>query len=300
MYRMVSKEFKDALIEVLFLLIFIGIDFLLVVLLAFFFGGGAEKKEFFDKIVFYLAVGTIGAVLIVAFKLSEPIIKSDRKLRNKVGWVNAVFHDPEDGIVDLSKHSFFNNPFKLYFGSLIFFSIFSFIMLTGFQTAFSDIPKFEIQQITKTAEIVLNVEPSALAETLMVGWFIGLLIGFFKFLVWKKNLPEWSYFFFSIVIIGVMGVLWLSYHNARYGSDEVASLFTLFFGMGGALLTVLTGSLLPWLAWHQTNNLFVIMGLVLSKEINIVVTAVIIIFSVLVFGIIMVSTLKSKGEVTAS
>ena len=173
-------------------------------------------------------------------------------------------------------------------------------MLVGFQTAFSDIPKFEIQQITKTAEIVLNVEPSALAETLMVGWFIGLLIGFFKFLVWKKNLPEWSYFFFSIVIIGVMGVLWLSYHNARYGSDEVASLFTLFFGMGGALLTVLTGSLLPWLAWHQTNNLFVIMGLVLSKEINIVVTAVIIIFSVLVFGIIMVSTLKSKGEVTAS
>ena len=180
---MVSKEFKDALIEVLFLLIFIGIDFLLVVLLAFFFGGGAEKKEFFDKIVFYLAVGTIGAVLIVAFKLSEPIIKSDRKLRNKVGWVNAVFHDPEDGIVDLSKHSFFNNPFKLYFGSLIFFSIFSFIMLTGFQTAFSDIPKFEIQQITKTAEVVLNVEPAALAETLMVGWFIGLLIGFFKFLV---------------------------------------------------------------------------------------------------------------------
>lgn len=287
----INKYQKEAIIESFAIASVSVYVFLLVTLLAYLFGGGVEKEAYGKVLNFYLPIGAIGLIFMTISKLAEGFLGNDKKYR----YINATWHDPEqEGLPFLSSLGFVRSPFKLYLG----FFLLSMLLLFGFvntQQSFAGIYGSVFpQQVSTFANVILNVEPGVLAETLMIGSTYSLLIGFFKWVTIKYKVLNGTYWAFAyLVIVPLTGFLWLAYHNARYGSDNVASGFTLFFGLAGALLTVTFGSVLPFLALHHVNNLFLAMATFVNNDLRIVY--VIILFIILLF-VFIISLLRNPSK----
>ena len=49
----------------------------------------------------------------------------------------------------------------------------------------------------------------------------------------------------------------MGYHSIVYGNDEAALTSTFVFGLIGSASVILIGSIIPWIVFHQINNLVV-------------------------------------------
>ena len=284
---MVGDDFRKTLNEIAALWFFFGVVFLGFSLLAFFLGRGAESAEFSKVLFLYFGIGLSGGIILTVAKVYE--------YYNPGSWFQSSFHDPDEGVQVITRYRLFRNPVLLFFFFFSFFFLIGLLVFATKQTAFADIPQFQFQQISRSAEIILNVEPAATSETFMIGVFVSFLLGGVRrIVIGRFGMPRWVSLFVSFfLVVPVIGLLWLGYHNFVYGNDEVASLYTLIFGLGGGLLSVVFGSLLPWLAWHEVNNLIVASMKFLSGNESIILFGSLAFVSVVFIGL---SVFIFKGE----
>ena len=185
---------------------------------------------------------------------------------------------------------------------LIFGTIGLFQAINAFQ--FVGTPTLGVlsQQITPISEVIFISEPAATTETLSIIFFFCLFLGEFAWLISKFRLSEGVsktiYFTIASLLTLLIGFFWaFGFHRIVYGNDEAALFATFIFGTVGALLTILTGTIIYFYVWHFMNNAFVKMAeLFIGNEDFVFITSAILvgIFILWISGEIVVHQLKKK------
>jgi hypothetical protein len=124
---------------------------------------------------------------------------------------------------------------------------FSAVKLNRFFTA---IP----QQIASSSKVWADSAFPALAETVLFAIPYSLIV-FWLEKKFKKSSPVLFWILALVVLPFVFGFLWMGFHNAVYGSDDVALVSTYVFGVIGTFLTMAFRSLIPFATVHFVSNL---------------------------------------------
>lgn len=228
------------------------------------------------KATLYYGLGGIALICVLALAV----------LSVKFKWAIAYLFEP-------SLSLFGDTPFEKYitvrrvihFGILLGL-ILSYVSIIT-QTSFVALPSIE-QQVTATGQIILSAEPAASSETLVMVAVISLLVGLSVWFIDKYDLPEITLKLFLFLICVLNAGIWTAFHLARYGASETNLGGTAFFGFFGSLMTVLSGSPLPWYIWHVFLNIFVKMKEIFSSELaqNVILGIIIFYVIALVIGFI--------------
>ena len=151
---------------------------------------------------------------------------------------------------------------------------------------FTILPQTQFQ-VTETAKVLFSSEPVSSGETdlfifLVISAQAGLILWFVK----KLKLPVFAYFMFLLLfIVPLVAIEWIGMHRIIYGALEDKLLAVGVFGAVGTLITILTGSFIPWWAIHFTNNLFGgIKESVGSNELIVVYTLFSLVILVVIWG----------------
>lgn len=224
------------------LTIFSAFSGLFLPLLGLFLFKAVENATFFDKAQFYYAVLATSGVAIIALGIL------DRK--ENISLFIFSFKESylyQNGVTFFSKWSN-----VVHFSIILGLSLALFSVTT--QTFFINLPSTEFQ-VTETGMLILATEPASTAETFFIGVFILSII----YTLLKRYLKKYQFYnkiILDLVTVISVGLIWVAIHYARYSTQETNLVATFFFGMLGAGMTVLTGSVLPWYSWHFFGNLF--------------------------------------------
>ena len=173
---------------------------------------------------------------------------------------------------------FFNRfgSFQLFHLSVIIFGFLGLVSSTVRNQAFTEFAQLG-QQFTEAASIIFSTLMIPIAENL--SWHAILLVVVIFWGLWARtaNLGEtnfqvitWFIWFIGGALLGVAN------HLLRYSASD-SSLVTVgvFWGIGG-LLTVMTGSFIPFWIMHVMNNLFFDLKRLLGGSDAFLTTAIII------------------------
>lgn len=252
--------------------------------LALFFFGGYEIADYIQKVQFYYALGIFSLVALIMLSVGEYLASTNKKIYERWGWMKAITYDPDMSIVSEIKfvRNILSRPFLLAnIGIIIFLIIGIFSVVTN--TFFASSPE---QQVTETGTLVIATEPAASAETLFFAVIASLMLGAIKWYGAIKGLGKGFYIFMGLFgFCPAFTLSWIAYHYVRYGAQESKLLATASFGLGGALLILITGTVLLWYIWHFFNNLLQKANELFSSDIVaiVVVVAVIVYIFVNVF-----------------
>ena len=251
--------------------------------------GGIEIELALDKVQLYYGLALFGIGGLIAGRIAQMISKSGRKAYEKIGWAGSFIHNPDDGFLPTIEKGFdkplswIRDPKKLILISFIFFSLFALMGIFA-NIWFTGIP--EEFQITNTAKLGLAVNPASDGETFAYIALIGFAFFYLKYLFKKNKYPMWLFWFLIfLIIIPLFGLAGTIYHSYRYGSDIVTMVQVFVFFTLGGIITVLTGSLIPFAIWHQTNNFFQKATQLFSSDTMIVFTLLFFMF-LIIFTII--------------
>lgn len=280
---MENRELNETIVALIIMIVMAGI----VTLTAGLTGGGFESAEFKSIFTFYAPILAFSVIGIFLLRLGE---------QNNSSKYFAFIHDPEKGFFE--NIGIVKNPYTLIGICLVIFTVIGLIgaLTNTFFVATPQAFTIPSQQISTASELLFGVEPSATTETalfllIMFGLMSLAKLTLFKNIDFKKN--KGMYFVAIFVLSLIIGLIWMSYHSIRYGSIETSLLFTFFFGFFGALLTLSTGSIIPWWIWHFENNLFFQANRMFSDDRIIVFTILALV--IIVVPIILISLLKKKG-----
>lgn len=277
---------RRELLEISWLIIYVGI---VVGIFSLFFGfgaGGFERSEILAKNNFYIPYGIIFLLVIVAEKVIGMIMFG----RKGYAHDGALIHDPEQS--PLGGFKVFNRPILLVSISVIVFFALGWFASTQ-NTFFSDIPKYE-QQFTVGADLFFSVYPAAPSETLgaiaLIG-LVGLVLGWFTY---KGKINPFVFFALFLILSTIVSMSYgIINHYARYGDSEVAITNVAFFWALGGFLTALTGSAIPFLIMHDVNNFFYRLSKLFASDIVNFIAGIVLAIMVVLF-IILFIRLKNK------
>jgi len=260
---------------------------------------GIEISMAMDKVQLYYGLASFGLVGLVAGKVAQILSKNKSKSLSTLKWFGSFIHDPDDGLIANVEKAFnkkinwIRNPVRLTIISIIFFSFISLFSIIS-NTWFCGLP--EEFQVTNTAKIGLAVNPASDAETFIFVFLVGLAFFSLRYFFLKNRYPMWAFWLIMLtIIIPILGLGGMGYHSYRYGSDIVSLLNVfIFFSLGG-YLTVLFGSIIPFLVWHQANNLFQKASELFSSS-TVFVFSVMILFFLLLVYMLIIRLKKQKGD----
>lgn len=114
------------------------------------------------------------------------------------------------------------------------------------------------QQFTLTDSVIYNSSLIPAAENLGAAFFWALIFFFWRNFCRKRNVPKWSFVLVTVILaILVFMTYGVINHQLRYQFDEVAiQNVMIIWGVGG-VITVMTGSFIPFWVLHTVNNIFV-------------------------------------------
>jgi hypothetical protein len=216
---------------------------------------GGQETELI-KSIFYYATGGGALLGLLSLSTLNSFVNKGILPRKKWGWLNVLIYEPKDTIFyDLGgvwrKFIKFNNIF--HFAILLSLSLSLFSAVT--QTSFVSLPLTEFQA-TETGLLILNTEPAATTETVLLLVLVSLFYGMIVWLKWKFNLP-WYAVFLLILVFSFLGMaVWTGIHFARYGAEETKLIATATFGFVGTFITLVTGTIIIWYFWHFFGNFF--------------------------------------------
>ena len=160
---------------------------------------------------------------------------------------------------------FFKSPAKLGLVCLGIFTIFGLYAAINHQTYIG------VGTLQHQFSFVSNLLYSSLlvppAENLGAAFFyaFGVLIFIICALIWKWQKATYNTItiIYAVLSFGVFG--WLN-HLARYGGSDIAVFSVIVFWAVGGLLTVSSGSFIPFWILHLINNLFFSLGSKFSND----------------------------------
>lgn len=212
---------------------------------------GFDDPAILSQFYFYtIAIASFSIGILIVWFVGT-LIKDDEKYGNSVSFFSS-------GEIPAIKTNFFQNPLKLFLLSSIIFTVFGVFTIFTNQTYFVTGVMTLKQQFTPLTNILFSAALVPIAENLGVAFLWAMFMLSFRYFAKKRNISPGVFMFlcilFSIFIFGLYGFL---NHILRYGTSTVASLkVAMSWGIFGGLLTVLTGSFIPFWVWHLTNNLF--------------------------------------------
>lgn len=276
----IRSEIKEVLLYIFLVVFFaIGIPLLLG------FTGLAFEEEFVQgksltfgsyltNFVIYNPFLIVAIFLIIYPLMSLFVLKRGDDPINKkpLSWIRVftvhyIFNPEQGGLWKLSeslgyegKKNFMKwslNPLRVFIVSIVLFGIYGLFLINNPQIAISGVPQLQVQQITPASEIAFGSLVPAFAENGFLLFFAFLFFGIAIYIAGRFKLGWGGYFMMAFFISILMGAFWMGLHLITYSNSEASLLATFIFGFFGTLLTVLTGTFIPFLIWHIMNNAFI-------------------------------------------
>ena len=297
---MAYNDYKD-IIDLLILLLIIGIIQITLPIFALTLGRGGEEAFNLLKSSLYWGLIISGMILFAILKVAEFLSKKFPKINEKIGWMGTYIHDYEKAPLPYVKgFKWLRNPLKTLIVFIPIFMIFGVFTVYN-NTFFSEtpIPKSEFQQITPLGETVLSVEPSGGEIWNPINLLIGLPSSIFIWLARRNKISNFTAYtlIFATSLI-LYPLAWVGYHKLIYGSSEVALRYSLFFGFITALITILTGSIIPAWIFKDMSNLYKYFNVRYADESILFATIIFIIFYSIIVSFIWLLLRKRKQAYT--
>ena len=252
------------------------------------FKGGLSESARWQYFIYYIIFPSAALVGIISLFIMElVIIKGDNLYGNSL-----AFNDSGSDI-HLSKYfDFMKSPFKLFFISIILFGILG-IYISVSEQSFIGVGSLP-QQFTATDNLIFSTLLVTISENLGVAfWFALTIFG----LRWAARKYNWSRggFIFSLYISSLITFLiyGLVNHFSRYGGSDISLQSVGMFWILGGILTMITGSFIPFWVAHMSNNFFLDLRQILSNE---QIITFVIIFEIILIIIFAFIQLKSRKK----
>lgn len=156
------------------------------------------------------------------------------------------------------------SPFQLYLLSLIFFS-FIFLIINGLGGGAGTEVRFLPQQFTKTDNIVFSLLFIVISENILILAISSIILLLFQFFLVRFNLDSAEYIFWNYVVFaGTHGVIAWILHQTVYAGSQIGGIVVFFFWVVVGILNLATGVPYPGIAFHQNNNLPLLMAIIFS------------------------------------
>lgn len=239
---------KNRILGFLYLIIVLIFVFYLPVLIGFV-AGGFDTQAVINQQALYNGFAFLGLFFVcTAFVISEIIKKGDEK------YGDSIFFSSPGEFPSSRFFKRFTNV-QLFHITLIFTLILGLFANQVRNQSFTGIPIIS-QQFTETGSVLFTTFLVPAAEGIFFAGIIAFLIFGFRYLARKYNWSKENFRYISgTMIVFIAGLFGLALHLLRYGADEYALFVVLGFWLVGALLTVISGSFIPFWVLHITNNL---------------------------------------------
>lgn len=245
---------------------------------------GFEVKEIFDQYVFYAVNGGIFLLGLLSIYVAS-LITGDEKFGTSV-----AFNSP--GESPAIEGDFFKSPWRLILFSIMLFSLLG-IASTVSNTTFTGVGKLA-QQFTVTDNIMFSSLLVPIAENIDLAFFIALIIFIIRSIAKKNDWSKTNFILFTATAVTIISSLYgVANHLLRYQGQEVAIIVVAFFWAIGGLMTILTGSFIPFWIMHVSNNLFFMLRQSFSSESALTIAVVLSVISFILFAL---TFLKKKSQ----
>ena len=235
---------------------------------------GSLLVTFIIYIVF--TVATFALILfpiasIITLKEGEDPATKPNPTWFRIFTVSYLF-SPENGLLYKMFESFGfskeRNPMRFTFNflrvvalSILVFWLLGIVQVINPSLQFTGVPSLHAQQVTVTSDVLFVSLIPAWSETMTLLFILFLILGCFAYLTSKyvkdKNNALIYYFALSIFIgCTITALIWGGLHRIVYGSSDIALVSTLVFGFVGSLLTIASGTFIPFWVWHLFNNVY--------------------------------------------
>jgi len=242
--------------------------------------GGFDSDIILQQYLFYAGPGIgflVGILLIIMYAMT--IKEGDAKYGNSVGFASPG----ESPALPFFKR--FSN-FQLGLLSFILFAIsgiFSFVLRP--QTTFTGLTILE-QQFTEVASVLFSSGLIPAAENLGAAFLIAVSFLVIRHIHRKYKASESSFKIIMLTIVPILvGVYGFINHLLRYSGSDTSLITVFIFWTIGGLITVVTGSFIPFLMMHVVNNAIFDIQRFFSSETMLTVIVTIVIFLSVVYYI---------------
>lgn len=248
---------NTAVNTVVFLLL--AVFWWVIIFYIFFFKSYGAEFVTSQKSQYYLPLGIVALLITIGFDIGGDFIKKGI-LKGRVKVWGYVGNEMTPDFIQRSKY--WSKPHRFLLWSLLVFFIIGGIMVYTQGSVLAEANSATPQVVTvKTggvvAEALTHVSPAVLTETLVVGLMISmmyLIISIFTDAIGANKDVK----IILLAIFGTLAIGWFSryWHSNVYGTQAGAlNYVTLLFAFG-ALVTIITGSLIVFDISHIINNFF--------------------------------------------
>lgn len=113
------------------------------------------------------------------------------------------------------------------------------------------------QQFTPIDSILFSTVLVTISENLGAGFFMAVILAGIRLYARKTDMSSNSFVLISRFLLPILvGIYGLSVHLMRYAGFDTSLTVVFIFWFIGGLITVLTGSFMPFLTMHIANNFF--------------------------------------------
>lgn len=242
---------------------------------------GFDTQSILQQFFFYVAPGVgflLGILLLKGFE--EITTKDDNKYGSGLAFNNTK--SPPS----LFNLRLFRSKTLVALASLIAGSILALISLNTAQQTFTGV-KILQEQFTEASNLLFSSALAPASENLGLAFILAFGIFTLRRIARKRNMSKWQ---FTILCIGLLtfigGLYGLTNHLLRYGGSDLSLTVVFMFWSVGALVTLVTGSFIPFWMMHITNNVFFDLSHFFSSDIVYGVVIGIIISLGILFGVL--------------
>lgn len=149
------------------------------------------------------------------------------------------------------------------------------------------------QQFSPVDSLLVSSLQIPIAENFMAVFSMAIIVLALTIIAVKYKWKKENFQIYKVMAVtiglGVLGYLW---HQTVYGTSDLASsVVALFWALGG-FISIITGSFIPFLAMHITNNFFIDFGRLYSSDL-LIGTVITVLVGV---GILLYLSLRKKRE----
>jgi hypothetical protein len=268
------------------ILLFIVIQFTQTIGLA---ARGFDSEEILKQYFFYSApaIGFLLGILLF-FGIELFITKGDDEYGNSLAF-NSQGETPA--------MSFWKRFSTIQFAFLwmIIFALAGLVSVLTKQESFTGLAVLP-QQFTAGSSILFSTALVVVSENLGAGFTVALLFFLLRVAGRKYNMSAASFKIISWTIFPlIVGTVGLGNHLLRYSNSEIAKMTVFVFWTILGLVTILTGSIIPGLMMHASNNVFIDLARFFSSDTLRNYTIMVVIGLIVIYVLIYRKKLLGKG-----
>lgn len=248
---------------------------------------GFNVSSVLQQFFFYNPLAIVSAVIILLALVFERLVnKDDHKYGEGIGFY-------PDGDAPFPKTKIFNNPFRLILGCLIIFSILGLMAGITQQTYFG-IGNLQ-QAFTKFDNAIYNLSQVVPSENLGVAALLAVVLVVLRIYARKNNLTPQNFTGLAW-ILGLSAFVAYGYvnHLLRYSTQDVAIMSVIFIWLLGGIITMASGSFLPFAILHAVNNTFYSISTDFSRDVSVLNIQIFVAALIAVY--VYKYVVKSKGK----